>query len=75
MYAAGRGVARDDRMAFFWYETAAQAGDPGAQYETAMRYFRGRGVARSDSAGRAWLERAASRGHAEAKRELDRRTG
>ena len=30
-YLMGRGVARDDKQAAYWYERAAEAGDPEAQ--------------------------------------------
>lgn len=43
---------------------AAQAGDPVAQYQLAMRYRDGSwGVARDDAASRLWLERAAKGGN------------
>ena len=38
LYTFGHGVAQDDRLAFVYYEKAAQQGDRGAQYNTGIHY-------------------------------------
>src|SRR5690606_21832982 len=54
---------RQFEKAFSYYEKAAQAGDPDAQYEIAMLYVRGQGTEKNDNRARLWLERAANQGH------------
>ncbi len=79
IYARGRGVKHDDAKSTFWYSRAAEQRDPEAEYQLAMLLLKGRGgFARNDVndvSGMEWLRRAAAHGHAEAKKELARRTG
>ncbi|MGE0439312.1 MAG: protein kinase [Gemmatimonadales bacterium] len=77
MYGAGVGVGKDEGAARRWYARAADpagGNDPESQYQLAQMFFRGRGGPKSEAEGLAWLRRAAAGGHAEAARELARRT-
>jgi TPR repeat protein len=66
-YFAGRGVAQDEKQAAYWYEKAANAGDPGAQLEIGYLYQMGIGVRRDPATAVRWYERAASSGLVTAK--------
>ena len=50
--------------------TAANAGNPDAQYELGDRYRRGDGTLSDFAAAREWMERAAAQGHAAAQNDL-----
>ena len=63
-------MKKDEGRAKTWYEKAAVAGNPDAQYELGMIYIKGKGVPKSEADGIAWLRKAAEAGHAEAKKEL-----
>ena len=67
---------RSDSAAKHWYEQAASGDNPSheAEYRLALIYFQGQGVRKSDKEGLRWLQRAADGNHAEAKKELERRT-
>jgi len=66
-YLAGRGVPRDAKQAAYWYEKAANSGDPGAQLEVGYFYQAGIGVDRNPSRAAQWFERSASSGLTSAK--------
>jgi hypothetical protein len=66
-YLAGRGVPRDTKQAAYWYEKAANSGDPGAQLEIGFFYQAGIGVDRDPARAAQWFERAASSGLTSAK--------
>jgi len=66
-YLAGRGVQQDYSQAAFWYERAANAGDPLAQNEIGYLYQAGIGVARDPARAVQWYQRAADGGYLEAK--------
>ena len=66
-YFSGHGVARDDQRAAYWYEKAANSGDPGAQEEIGYFYQAGIGVKRDPARAAKWFERAAAGGSTGAK--------
>jgi len=66
-YLAGRGVARDEKQAAYWYEKAANSGDPAAQEEVGYFYQAGIGVERDPARAALWFERAVAGGLISAK--------
>jgi len=66
-YFAGHGVPQDLKMAAYWYEKAAAAGDPGAEYEIAYFYETGTGVEKNPERALHWYQLAASAGMLDAK--------
>jgi len=66
-YLAGRGVPRDEKQAAYWYEKAANAGDPGAQQQIGFFYQAGIGVERDPTRAAQWFERAVAGGMISAK--------
>jgi len=66
-YFTGRGVPQDEKRAAYWYEKAANAGDPGAQKQIGYFYQVGIGVARDPAMAVRWYERAAAGGLISAK--------
>ncbi len=66
-YFAGRGVAQDEKRAAYWYEKAANSGDPSAQMQIGYFYQAGIGVTRDPAKAMRWFERAAAAGVTSAK--------
>jgi TPR repeat protein len=66
-YFAGRGVSKDLKQAAYWYEKAANSGDPHAQIEIGYFYQAGIGVERNPERAVRWYERAAASGLIRAK--------
>jgi TPR repeat protein len=66
-YLVGRGVGRDEKQAAYWYEKAANSGDPVAQQQLGYLYQTGVGVKRDPSRAVQWFERAVSGGLVSAK--------
>jgi TPR repeat protein len=66
-YLAGRGVARDEAEAAYWYEKAANSGDPAAQQQIGYFYQIGFGVKRDPLRAVQWFERAVAGGLVSAK--------
>jgi hypothetical protein len=66
-YFAGRGVAQDARQAAYWYEKAAEAGDPESQLQTGYLYAAGIGVEKNPALAVHWYQLAAAGGLASAK--------
>lgn len=66
-YLAGRGVSQDYSQAAYWYERAANAGDPLAQNEIGYLYQAGIGVPRDSARAVQWYQRAADGGYLDAK--------
>ena len=66
-YLAGSGVARDEKRAAYWYEKAANSGDPAAQNEIGYLYQAGIGVERDPVRAVRWYERAVAGGLISAK--------
>jgi TPR repeat protein len=58
------------RTAITWYEAAAQAGVPSAQFKLANAYFAGAGVARDPQQALRWYQRGAAQGQPEAQHAL-----
>ena len=66
-YFEGRGVSRDEKQAAYWYEKAANSGDPGAQLQIGFFYEAGVGVERDPARAARWFERAVAGGTVAAK--------
>ena len=66
LYDFGEGVAKDDRLAFVYYEKAAQQGSVKGQHNTGVCYGRGKGCEQSYERAADWYEKAARQGIAEA---------
>ena len=66
MYAAGRGVARDDSEAVKWFHKSVEQGNADAQNCLGFMYANGRGVKRDDSEAVKWYRKAAEQGNAAA---------
>ena len=66
-YFMGHGVSRDEKQAAYWYEKAANSGDPGAQQQIGYFYEAGIGVERNPARAVSWFERAVSGGSVAAK--------
>ncbi|WP_051200008.1 tetratricopeptide repeat protein [Butyrivibrio sp. FCS006] len=49
------GLRANQKKAFYWYEKAAELGDPDAQIETAKRYHYGNGVQQDQEECKRWL--------------------
>jgi TPR repeat protein len=61
---------KDPVQAVFWWEKAAQQGDPEAQYNLANMYSKGQGVERDGRLAFQWFARAAAQGVASAQSKL-----
>ena len=70
MYANGEGVPQDFTQAFYWTRKAADQGNPDAQANLGMAYFKGDGVERDFAEAAKWLREAADQGSPVAQREL-----
>jgi uncharacterized protein len=66
-YFSGHGVQRDEEKAAFWYEKAANSGDPFAQEQIGYFYQAGIGVPRNPSRAAHWFQLAAAGGSVGAK--------
>lgn len=66
-YFAGRGVAQDFEQSAYWFEKAANAGDPEAQMQMGYFYQAGIGVTKDLARAANWYQLAASSGLANAK--------
>jgi len=66
-YFAGRGVTRDEKQAAYWYEKAANSGDPAAQLQIGFFYEAGIGVERNPAKAALWFQRAVAGGSVAAK--------
>ena len=66
-YFAGRGVPQDEKRAAYWFEKAANAGDPGAQAQIGYFYEAGIGVSRDPAQAARWFQRAVAGGLISAK--------
>ena len=69
-------TVRNDSLSRFWYGQAAAGDNPSheAEYRLALIYLQGRGVRKSEGEGLRLLKLAADGGHAEARKELKKRT-
>ena len=66
-YLTGRGVERNEKQAAYWYEKAANSGEPQAQREIGHFYMAGIGVERDPVRAVRWYERAIAGGLVSAK--------
>ena len=66
-YFVGRGVTQNEKLAAYWYEKAANAGDPGAQNQIGYLYQVGIGVPKDPVRAVHWYERATAGGFTYAK--------
>ena len=72
LYEVGRGTKKDRGRAFFWYKTAADAGDKYAYYDLGRCYAYGIGTAFNYELALASFRTAESAGYTTAKREIAR---
>jgi len=66
MYAEGKGVARDSRIAADWYLKAAEKENTTAMLKLGPVYIEGRGVGQDAKVGIAWYLKAADKGNTDA---------
>jgi TPR repeat protein len=66
-YLTGRGVMRDEKRAAYWYEKAAEGGDPQAQKQIGYFYQVGLGVPVDPARAVHWYQLAAANGLVSAK--------
>ena len=66
-YLTGNGVSPDARMAAYWYQRAAESGDPAAQNELGLLYQEGVGVPADPKRAIHWFQLSAASGFIEAK--------
>jgi len=65
-YDKGRGVAEDDKKAFFWYSKSAEQGYAKAQYEVGKCYKNGEGVEKDKKKAFEYFTKAAKQENADA---------
>lgn len=66
-YLMGRGVAQDEKQAAYWYQKAAEAGDPEAQKQIGYLYQVGLGVPADPARAVHWYQLSAANGLVSAK--------
>lgn len=71
-YLTGEIVDKNPKLAFYWYEKAAQLNDSKAQFNVALMYLKGVGVEQNDDLAIQWLKRSAAQGYRGAEEALDR---
>ena len=69
-YENGKGVPKNDRLAFNWYMKAALQGLIKAQLKVGSMYGKGQGVLQNDEEAMKWLRRAAGQNSTETARKL-----
>lgn len=69
-YLGGHGVGKDEKQAAYWFEKAAEAGDPSAQQQIGFFYQAGIGVAADPVRAVHWYQLAAAAGLPAAKTNL-----
>ncbi len=69
-YLAGHGVVQDEKLGAYWYEKAANSGDPVAQKQIGYLYEVGVGVPRDPERAVRWFERSVAGGYVGAKVDL-----
>ena len=65
-YSDGKGVAKDDKQAVFWYRKAAEAGNTDAMGNLSVLYQNGRGVEKDYKQAMLWDRKAAEAGNTRA---------
>jgi len=66
MYAAGNGVAKNEKIAFKWFHKAARNGHVEAKYYMGLSFLQGRGVKKQLHLARYWFKQASKSGHSKA---------
>lgn len=66
IYRDGLGVAKDEKVAFSWFQKAADQGDKNAQREVGYAYLTGTGVYETPSLAFDWFRKSAEQGDAQA---------
>ena len=66
-YFVGRGVNQDLRLSAYWFERAAEGGDPQAEMQIGYFYDAGIGVSKDPALAAHWYQLAAAGGMADAK--------
>ena len=61
-FDSGKGTQQDFAEANYWYQKAADQGEPNAQYFLSCQYFRGEGVPQDGNQVIFWLRKAAEQG-------------
>ena len=74
MFADGKGVLQDHRIAAEWYWRAAEQGLPQAQYKLALMYRDGIGMQKDTDKAIFWLKKAAQQNLTEAIEQLNKLT-
>ncbi len=69
-YLAGHGVTQDFKLAAYWYEKAAGAGDPLAELQIGYLYEAGLGVGQDPARAAHWYQLASAGGSVRAKASL-----
>jgi len=69
-YLLGHGVVQDEKVAAYWYEKAANSGDPIAQKQIGYLYEVGVGVSRDPERAVRWFQRSVAGGYVGAKVDL-----
>jgi TPR repeat protein len=64
MYERGIGVAKDEKVAVFWYDKAASQGNAAAQFNLGVLYENGRGTKVDFTKANAWYRKASVQGDA-----------
>ncbi|MCD8006182.1 MAG: sel1 repeat family protein [Oscillospiraceae bacterium] len=67
-YTMGKGTAKDEEKAAYWYERAAVNGDSSAQTACGIIYQNGNGVAQNHEKALFWYEKAGEAGNTDAQR-------
>ena len=70
MYAAGRGITKNDVDAASWYRKAAEQHNAAAEFDLGLMYTKGQGVAKDDAEAVKWFRKAADQGFALAQNNL-----
>jgi TPR repeat protein len=66
MYASGKGVKKDERMAFYWFHKSARGGNIEAKYYMGLSFEQGRGVKPNPHLARYWFKQALKGRHPKA---------
>jgi eukaryotic-like serine/threonine-protein kinase len=65
MYSLGKGVDKDDKQAFKWYQTAAHQENMAGQYHIGLMLSQGIGTTKDTENAINWLSKAARQNHSE----------
>jgi hypothetical protein len=65
-YSRGFGAIRNEEAAAYWFQKAAEQGNPAAQFNLGLLHAEGSGVSRDPAAAAEWYRKAALQGYAPA---------